>query len=367
MVVRNSVSPQMSQSLWVEYKTNNKTSKSKVFTERCNDVDDFIRKIRNEPQFSSIKNSEITLYGPSGTAISVGDPISSLVPGNSFTNPLHVQVLIGTDPASTAMLTLFWNSLRDTSKTDEFLHFHRRPKFFPERMKSLYVRKAYEDLFRIIWENFQHENTEKRLCRMAITGTPGTGKSIFLFYILWRLANMRSTRTVILHRQIERGGIYVFQNSGCWETFNYSDIVHLLRDATTWYLTDSLEPPPALVDAVTILVSSPAQKYYSNFLKYLPIPPLHYLPIWSLEELKRVAHIYLKSPEEVEKRFDMIGGIARYVLEEDDDLEAPINEAIEIQLSHIPVAIPLADGSRENEINHRLVHFRGEITLLHEI
>ena len=118
---------------------------------------------------------------------------------------------------------------------------------------------------------------------------------------------------MILHRQIERGGIYVFQNSGCWETFNYPDIIGLLRDPTTWYLTDALEPPPALVNAATILVSSPAQKYYSDFLKYLPIPPHHYLLTWSLEELKRVAHIYLKSPEEVEKRFNQVGGIARYV------------------------------------------------------
>ena len=119
----------MSQSLWVECKTNNKTSKSKVFTEGCNDVDDFIRKIRNEPQFSSIKNSEITLYGPSGTAISVGDPISSLLPGNSSKNPLHVQVSAGTDPASTAMLTLFWNSLRKISEEERLLHFNTIPHF----------------------------------------------------------------------------------------------------------------------------------------------------------------------------------------------------------------------------------------------
>ena len=44
----------------------------------------FITNQKN-PQFSSVKFL-ITLHGPSGTAISVGDPISSLVPGNSFTN-----------------------------------------------------------------------------------------------------------------------------------------------------------------------------------------------------------------------------------------------------------------------------------------
>ena len=71
------------------------------------------------------------------------------------------------------------------------------------------------------------------------------------------------------------------------------------------------------MNAITILVSSPSEKYYGDFMKLLPIPPLHYLPTWSLEELKRVAHVYFKSPEVVEERFNMIGGIARYVLEEE--------------------------------------------------
>ena len=260
-------------------------------------------------------------------------------------------------PVFKAKLTEFWKLLREITKKDGLLHFSARPEFFPKRMKSLYVRKAYEDLFRIIRENHQYEDPEKQFCRMAITGTPGTGKSVFLFYILWRLANMETTKTVILHRQIERGCIYVFQNSGCWETFNYSDIAHLLHDTTTWYLTDALEPPPALVNAVTILVSSPAQKYYSNFLTYLPIPPLHYLPVCSLEELKLMAPLYGKDEETVKKRYNMMGGVARHVLEENEDLEATINKAIKIQLSKKPMAILSIEGFRENEINHQVVHF----------
>ena len=124
----------MSEKLWVEYKTDKKTSISKVSIKGCKDVDDFIEKIKSHTQFSSIKDPEITLNGPSGAAISVGDPISSLVPGNSFTNPLRVQVsplpLVTIKPASYVELTRFWNLLRDTSKTDEFLNFHHRPKFF---------------------------------------------------------------------------------------------------------------------------------------------------------------------------------------------------------------------------------------------
>ena len=229
-------------------------------------------------------------------------------------------------------------------------------------MKKLYIRKAYEDLFTIICKNLEEKDIEKRLTGIAITGTPGIGKSMFLFYILWRLANMETTKTVIIHRKFERGGIYVFQNSGCWETFNYSDVAGLLKDDSTytWYLTDTLEPSPARVKAVTILVSSPSEKYYSEFLEDSSVPPLHYLPVWSLEELKLTAESYSKSPEEVEKRFNMIGGIPRYVLEKDMDLEAMIDEKIGKLLSNNILQLPTFERAQENEISHRLVHFKVE-------
>ena len=345
----------------MECKTNGRTYIDKVFTSGCDDASDFIEDTRSELQLGIPKDSRITHHGLSGTAISPAKTISVFISGNSTENPHRVQVstpLTTINPASDAGLTSFWNSLHGMKPEDEFLKFQVRLSLLPEKLKWLYIREAYVDMFQIIWNNLNSNNeTKERFRRMAITGTPGTGESMFLFYILWRLTNMETTKTVTLHRQIERGGIYVFQNNGCWGTFNYSDIVYLLRDTTTWYLTDALEPPPALVNAVTILVSSPAQKYYSNFLTYLPIPPLHYLPVCSLEELKLMAPLYGKDEETVKKRYNMIRGIARYVLEKNEDLEATINTAIKMQLSQKSMTIPSVEGSRENEINHQAVHF----------
>ena len=68
-------------------------------------------------------------------------------------------------------------------------------------MKGFYIQRAYEDLFIIICNNFNPENPDKQIHRMAITGTPGTGKGVFLFYILWRLANMETAKTGILRRK----------------------------------------------------------------------------------------------------------------------------------------------------------------------
>ena len=242
-----------------------------------------------------------------------------------------------------------------------FLKFDVRPEFIPEKLKDLYIRKAYEDLFQIICNNLNSDNeTKERFHRIAITGTPGTGKSVFLFYILWRLANRETTKTVILHRNSDSGRIYVFQNDGSWMTRNFDNVDRFLSDSTTWYLTDALLSPPGPLPAVTILVSSPSRMYYSTFLKYIPIPFLHYLPTWSLEELKKTANSYSMEEKEIEKRFNMIGGVARYVLEDKRPLEPTIDDAIgSLALSKL-TSIALGETSKEHEISHRIIHFKVE-------
>ena len=264
-------------------------------------------------------------------------------------------------PASDPKLTKFWNSLHEMKPENGFLKFQIRLSLLPKRLKWLYIREAYEDLFQIIWNNLHSDNeTKEQISRMAITGTPGTGKSMFLFYILWRLANIETIKAVIIYRQTERGRIYVFQNSGCWKTFKYPDIADILEDENTWFLTDALKSPPGPVNAVTILVSSPSKVYYSEFLKYLPVPFLHYLPTWSLGELKKLADSYSVTEEEIEKRFNMIGGVARYVLEDKRALGPIIDDAIGSLALNKLISIVLGETSEENEISHRIVHFKVE-------
>jgi hypothetical protein len=347
----------MPQGLWVEHKADFKTYIGWIPIKDCESVAQFIREVKEDTQFAIPKNAEITLCTLSGTTIDVYDSLSSLLLGNSSKNPLRIQVSGASNPVLGVNLTSFWNSLRGLSKMDGFLHLPVIPKFFPERMNAFYVRNAYEDLFSIICRNLKHENPDKRFNGMAITGTSGTKKSMFLFYIMGRLANMETTETVILRRQIDEEKIYVFQKDGCWVTSSISSLWGFLDNPTTWYLTDALLPPPGNVPAVTILVSSPSEKYYSDFLKYSSVSLLHYLPIWSLEELKLAAKSYSKSTEKVEERFNKIGGIPRYVLENDVEIEALIDEKMGRLLSS-KANLPSAEGSGTSDISHRLVHFK---------
>ena len=341
----------------MEYKAGQEASSSKVSIKGCKDVDDFIKKIKNESQLNIPKNSRITLHGPSGTAISPTKSISVLMQGNSTENPLRVQVSDLSKPASDAELTKFWNSLREISAEGDFLHFPLVTSLIEEDNKTIYIRKAYKDLFNIIWNNVYPVKPNPRRHRMAFTGTPGVGKSMFLFYVMWRLAHEETTKTVILHRQMNRKHIYGFQNDRCWVVPSSTDIGVFLNDPNNWYLADTLEPPPDAVNAVTILVASPARRHYETFSRYLNAAPLRYFPVWSLEELKLVAPFYSRELKDIEKRYYMIGGVPRYVLEKDHDLETIIDGAVgRLAIEKLPL-IASGSVSKEDQVSHLIVQF----------
>ena len=289
------------------------------------------------------------------------------MPGNSAENPLHVQVsettphvqvstlFTTTKPASDAELTSFWNLLHQLSTENDILHLPLIRGLIKKANRTLYVRQAYKDLFTIICNYLNSGDIEDRTSRIAITGTPGIGKSMFLFYIMWRLTKMEVTKTVILRRHMDEKVIYVFQNEGCWATQDDSKILRFLNDETTWYLTDTLEPPPGQVEAITILVASPARRHYETFSRYLNTAPLHYFPVWSLEELKLVAPFYSRELKDVEERYYKIGGVPRYVLEKDHDLKKVILGAVgRLAIEKLPL-IASGSVSKEDQVSHLIV------------
>ncbi|KAI8905906.1 hypothetical protein EDD86DRAFT_211086 [Gorgonomyces haynaldii] len=270
------------------------------------------------------------------------------------------QVVLLTAEGSRKQLTVFWDSLATLQPIDSILRFQVIPEFFPSDLKSIYIRQSYVDLLKIIDEN--RGLTERRMYRMAITGTPGIGKSMFLIYVMWRLAQ-RKIPTVVLHRQKDRGRIYVFQRDSCRIAMHYSDVVDYLGLATTWYLTDTLQPPPAeSIAATTILVSSPDRKHYKEFLKYSATAELHYLPVWSLDELNAMHREFNLTKEKVEERYLLIGGIPRYVLEKaSHDLPKEIKNTMGRMIVD-KLYEQSFDMQLENDVSHLVVHFNVDTT-----
>lgn len=81
----------MPPKLWIQHKTTEKTFICKVSTEGCQDIDDFLEKIRKTPQLAIHPASHLTLFKSDGTTeADVGDSPSLLFAGNSGSNPLVV-------------------------------------------------------------------------------------------------------------------------------------------------------------------------------------------------------------------------------------------------------------------------------------
>ena len=259
-------------------------------------------------------------------------------------------------PAADAELTSFWDSLRHISPQNGILKFPINYDFLaPEHIDGIYVRKAYEDLFALICKDLNPEDSQDRFHRFTVTGTPGIGRGIFLFYILWRLANMESTKTVIVHRASNRGCIYVFQHDGCWVAYKYNRVDELLDDPTTWYLVDSYSDRPAEVEAITIQMSPPATQD-DMYFRYSATAHPYYLPVWSLEELKLAAPLFSKKLQAIEERYHLIGGNPRYVFDKPIDLEL---------IKHMAAYLPSENffkfafeaESDNNDIGHFIVHY----------
>jgi hypothetical protein len=192
-----------------------------------------------------------------------------------------------------------------------------------------------------------------------LTGTPGTGKSIFLFYLLWQLASQR-IETVILRRDEDVGRIYIFTKDGCFVTKDADEIDHLLDKQTTWYLTDTLNPQPQRAEAITILVSSPNREHYKYFAKLHPSVPIHHLPPWTLDELLAAGPSYGLSNKVISKRFDIVGGVPRAVFVKEkvgiDQIKSDIMRAFSyFKHENIP-NINSQQLLYSPEVCHRIIH-----------
>ena len=222
-------------------------------------------------------------------------------------------------------------------------------------MTALLIRESYVGLFEKIVDNLS-----RKLHRMAISGNPGIGKSLFLFYVMWRISFMENVGAVVLRRAKDSDKIYIFTKSGCWYTMgNNKEVDDILGLGNTWYLTDTLLPVPGEVKAVTIIVSSPSRKHYAEFLKYSATDSLRYLPIWTLEELNLASTLYESlSLDLVKERYLLIGGIPRFVLEKFDQ---NLKDIIDLAITRLDIekiqSISIGNLQNENDISHIIVHF----------
>ncbi|RHZ77618.1 hypothetical protein Glove_174g112 [Diversispora epigaea] len=245
-----------------------------------------------------------------------------------------------------------WNALKNTrlNKQDEFLQLSGKTSFLGD-IDVIYIRKCYRDLLEIVFD--------KNIRRIRISGNPGIGKSVFTYYILYKLAQLNKT---IVYNHL--GSTFIIFEKEKAFYVNKSVMREYIHSQDVWYIVDATEPEK--VKAKTILVCSPRLDHYRNFDKYVGAT-IRYMPIWSWEEIeickKRIFNdLELKKVDDLFSRW---GGIPRFVLEKAQDsiqqqlLEEAIikNSNKELfkydmsnKLFHIHTNIPDKDNKNKEDI-----------------
>jgi hypothetical protein len=173
-------------------------------------------------------------------------------------------------------------------------------------LTKLYVRESYQSIA---------TDLKPGINKAIITGTPGIGKSLFLFYLLWKLVKEGKRVLFIYHPDIiyydGQGGVFMMEKlpPTIYKTF---------WNETLWCLFDSKLKNEAnlaecAVDDCTFVLSTSPRRQLVNELKKTDCQ-IFYMPIWTEKEMKVIAPSYTKDEDQWRDRFRVLGGIPRSVL-----------------------------------------------------
>jgi len=225
----------------------------------------------------------------------------------SWSDVMSLEVCFNPVPPYIDRLSRFWRSLRNYTGNDTANQAISLPSGMTWLMQygtpsTLFVRKAYLDLVDIIFG----QNTANEDRKYCVTGTPGTGKACFCYFLLYWCA--KNNRRVVV--SIRRPSVYLTFNCESDQVDASQTVpLDLLGDPLTIWLADAVAPDPAY--GPTVLTTSPNKEIYQDFIRrgasYL------YMPVWTLDELrscKRLCNMRV-TDEEIVARFNMSVSIPR--------------------------------------------------------
>lgn len=176
-----------------------------------------------------------------------------------------------------------------------------------EMGSKLFIRSCYKDLSKIIIDGAINGSMDN----IVVTGTPGIGKSVFGYYLLYLL---RLEGKTVVFEQKEKW--YRFSDEGVvqgrFETFSDAGF---LNDPAGWYLSDPEGKPREGFTGITVVLVSPGKDKTNEFLKQ-DTACLLFMPVWSEDELlecRRIIFPDARSVNDVRKAFEKVGGVARAV------------------------------------------------------
>ncbi|EFJ42915.1 hypothetical protein VOLCADRAFT_96906 [Volvox carteri f. nagariensis] len=205
----------------------------------------------------------------------------------------------------------------------------------PDESSALFVRPCYRTLYNKIFACI--------------------GKSTFLDYLLYRLACQG--KTVVWCSKSVLDSVLLFTPNGVFEATSTAAFRKELRDPSTWFLCDAVEPPSKV--AITVMASSPRNSNYNDYAKRAGTEL--WMGPWSEQELKAARATVFNSvnDETLSRLYARWGGIPRYVLQCADDP----NQQQKLDAAVAVVNMGLLWKSVGNieaalEVSHKLIHVK---------
>lgn len=223
---------------------------------------------------------------------------------------------------------------------------------------TIFVRPCYDETFQLIRKSAAQRN-DGTTPKIVIVGTPGIGKSVFGFFLLYQLR--LEGRTVVF----EAGSFwYRFSDEGSVEgKFSSFKKAGFFNDGNTWYLSDPKFRPEKISNLPTVVFVSPKIGRTEEFLKMRNSEEFCMAP-WSEDELMECRRLIFPevSQNDVQQRFDIVGGVARVVFGEVDFeryKQAMIDKATRESVKSLPLLVANAGSDFPNQDwGDKLLHLK---------
>jgi hypothetical protein len=216
-------------------------------------------------------------------------------------------------------LTAHFQSFKGSDVEDRCLTStsHATLPYPKDNIRVMFVRKCYVDVFSLLMDGIGRGKAS-----FAISGTPGTGKSLFFLYVLYQLVRDRSLKELPLRpRRIVYQAGTEFMNFDL-RTMVVTDCAYeatmLIQHSRTLYIIDGPNSTPLVQPCVALFISSPRSEDFKEYVKQRKATQW-YFPTWSSQELADCrARCYPEIPQtQINDLYRTFGGVARFVFNDD--------------------------------------------------
>lgn len=277
--------------------------------------------------------------------ITVPTQVRTPLPANVYIGQLHGQFHEerGLTPNPYRMIL---SGAIDEEK--HFITWDKPLKFFKNKVTKIMIRESYEKIYELIIANLK-----LNFSHHLVTGVPGIGISHFSLYFLWRY--ITENRDVPILFEYGKDRIYFLSPSKSYIT---NRVKCTMLDYP--YLVDFIgsNEPCEMIGLFTVVFSSPDPRRYKQMMKNLGRASRYVMPVWTWEELIQLNEIHKIPREIISQRFDLIGGVPRYIFDGQlKDIQSEITYALSLTSGDIAKHFFEQEfGMRDEAISYILIH-----------